>query len=113
MILVVLTDKGVLTQPIEATSLSDAGTQLKQIYGLGSGTVRVGVILPTLTGKLTQNPTDPAQATLSMSGDAQTQQTIRNNLATFLTVQSPTNAQMLAALRALARLAVGDLTGST
>lgn len=112
MILVVLTDEGVLTQPLEATSLVDAGDQLKQLYGLGSGQVRVGVILPTLTGVLTKHATDPAQSTIAMSGHAQTQQTIRNNLQTFLGVQSPTNAQVIAAVRALARLAIGDLTGA-
>ena len=113
MIFVVLTDTGVLTQPIEATSLTDASTQIKQLYGQGTGTLRIALLLPTVTGRLLQNPDDPALAQIQMTGDSQTQQQIRNNLATFLGVQSPTAAQVTAAVRALSRLAVGDFTGST
>ena len=112
MILVVLTDAGVLTQPIEATSLVDAGNQVKALYGLGTGTVRLAVLSPSVSGVLTQHPTNPALATLNMTGDAQTQQTIRNNLATFLALPSPTSAQVTAAVRALARLAVSDFSGT-
>lgn len=113
MIFVVLTDEGILTQPIEAATFSAAATQLKDLYGLGAGQIRIGVVLPSLTGALTRHPTDPQQATISMSGDSQNQQQIRNNLATFLGVQSPTNAQVIAAVRALARLATADFTGTT
>lgn len=113
MIFVALTDAGILTQPIEAASFAEAGAQLKQLYGLGTGQIRIGVLLPGVTGLLTQHPTDAAQSTLTMSGDSQNQQTIRNNLATFLGVQSPTNAQVIAAVRALARLATADFTGTT
>lgn len=113
MIVVALTDQGILTTPIEAATFADAGTQLRSLYGVGNGQLRVGVLLPGVTGVLTQHPTDPGQATLTMSGDSQNQQTIRNNLATFLGVQSPTNAQVIAAVRALARLSVADFTGTT
>lgn len=113
MLFVFLTDKGILTRPVVATSLSEAATQLKDHYGQGTGTVGVTVLIPSLTGVLTQHPDDPQQATLSMTGDSQNQQQIRNNLNTFLGVQSPTAAQVTAAVRALARLATADFTGTT
>lgn len=113
MIFVVLTDSGMLTQPIEANTLAEAANQIKAMYGQGTGTVRVALLLPTVTGRLQQNPDDPNAATLQMTGDSQTQQQIRNNLNTFLGVGSPTAAQVTAAVRALARLATADFTGAT
>lgn len=113
MLLIVVSDQGVLTVPLEATSQADAVAQVKQLYGKGTGQVRLGLVLPDVTGRLVQDPNDPAAATLSMTGDSQTQQTIRANLQTFLGIASPTNSQVVAAVRALARLAVGDLTGSS
>ena len=113
MLFVVLTDKGIQTVPLEATSQADAVAQIKQLYGQGNGQIRVGLVLPDVTGRLSQDPNDPAASTLNMTGDSQTQQTIRQNLQTFLGVQSPSNAQVVAAVRALARLAVGDFTGSS
>lgn len=113
MIFVVLTDEGILTQPLEAATFAAAATELKNQYGLGAGQVRIGVVLPSLTGTLTKHATDPQLATITMSGDSQNQQQIRNNLQTFLGVQSPTNAQILAAVRALARLAIADFTGTS
>lgn len=113
MFFVVMSDVGVLTAPFAASSLSDAAAQLKQFYGVGTGQVRLALLLPTVTGVLTQHPTDPAQATINMTGDSQNQQQIRNNLNTFLGVANPTAAQVTAAVRALARLAVADFTGTT
>src|SRR5690348_13812176 len=103
MLFVILTDQGVLTQPLDATSFADAGAQVKALYGQGAGTVRIAALLPELTGTLHQAD-DPANATITMSGDSQTQKTIRDNLTTFLGLASPTNAQVVAAVRALARL---------
>lgn len=111
MLFMVISDKGVLTQPLEATSQADAAAQLKQLYGQGTGQVRFALLFPAVMGVMMQ-AADPANATIQTTGDAQTQQTIRNNLATFLGLQTPTNAQVVAAVRALARLAVTDLTGS-
>lgn len=113
MIYVVLTDAGVETRPIVAATLADAADQIKQLHGQGTGQLRVALMLPTVTGTLTQNPTDPLLATIAMTGDSQTQQTIRQNLTTFLAVPAPNQAQVTAAVRALARLATGDFTGST
>lgn len=113
MIFVALTDAGILTRPIEAATFADAATQIKTLYGLGTGTIRIGVLLPSVTGVLTQHPTDPAQSTLSMTGDSQNQQQIRANLTTFLGVASPSQAQVTVTVRALARLAVADFTGTT
>lgn len=112
MLFVLLSDAGIDTQPIEAATLADAAAQIKQLHGRGSGQLRIALAFPSLTGVVTQNA-DPALATISMTGDSQTQQTIRNNLTTFLGAQSPSNAQVIAAVRALARLAVSDFTGST
>lgn len=112
MIFVVLTDEGVLTQPIEAATLADAATAIKQLYGQGTGQLRLALLLPTVTGRLLQDPNDPNAAVLQMTGDSQTQQTLRTNLQTFLGVGSPTNAQVIAAVRTLARLAIGDFSGT-
>lgn len=126
MIFAVLTDQGILTQPIEAATLTDAATQIKQLYGQGNSQVRIALVLPTVTGRLIQNA-DPALATIQMSGDSQTQQQVRNaagnalagNVA-YLAIVAPTNAQVVAQTRALTqqvdaliRLAVGDFTATT
>lgn len=113
MIFVLLTDEGIETVPIEAANQADAVAQIKQLHGLGNRQIRIGLVFPDITGRLQQDATNPESATLQMSGDSQNQQTIRNNLQTFLGVQSPTNAQILAAVRALARLATADFSGST
>jgi hypothetical protein len=112
MIFVVLSDEGIDTQPLEATSQADAANQLKQLHGRGSGQVRFALMFPTIMGVI-QQAADPANATIQMAGDAQTQKTIRDNLQAFLAIQAPTNAQVLAAVRALARLAVADLSGTS
>ena len=127
MLFVVLTDAGVLTDPLEATSFSDAATQLKQLYGLGNGQVRISVLLPQLTGTLNQNPTDPTQATITMDAGQQNQANIRQNAqtaltnnATYLGIANPTTAQAVAQVRALTqqmdgviRLLVGDFSATT
>lgn len=126
MIFLIITDQGIHTQPVEATNLADAATKIKQLYGFGTGQIHVALLLPTVTGTLTQNQ-DPSLATIQMTGDSQTQQQIRNAAgnaltanATYLAIGSPTNAQVVAQTRALTqqvdgliRLAIGDFTATT
>lgn len=127
MLFIALSDQGVYTQPISAISLADAANQLKQIYGLGTGTVNIAVLLPDAIGTITQNPTDPSQATITQTGDGATQAQINNaasaalaNNTAYLALTNPTTAQAVAQVRALTqqvdaliRLAVGNFSGTT
>lgn len=113
MLFVVLSDAGVNTKPIEAASQADAATQLRALYGHGSGQVRFALLFPAVSGVIVQ-AADPANATIQMTGDALTQKQIRDNLVTFLSLgATPGAAAVTAAVRALARLAVSDLSGPT
>jgi hypothetical protein len=131
MLFLVLSDAGLETKPIVAPDLANAADQIRGRFGAGLNgdgvtPINVAVLLPNLTG--TVNPAaDPSQATLTMSGDAQTQATIRQNAKTalanntiYLALNPPTQAQVVAQVAALTRqvdalirLAVGDFTGTT
>lgn len=127
MLFFVFSDQGIETQPLEAPDLATAADQLRQRYGLGTGQVRLAVILPDDVGIINQDPTSAANATITRLSDAANQDTLRQqadqalaNNATYLGITSPTNAQVVAQVRALTRqvdalirLAVGDFSGST
>lgn len=126
MLLVVVTDKGILSQPLEATSQADAVAQLKDLYGVGSGQVRFALLSPTVMGVI-QQASVAADATISMTGDAQTQKQIRDALVTalknnqdYVVAGSHTSPEIAAQVVALTRQVdglirstVGDLSGTT
>lgn len=127
MLFLVISDDGIYARPLTASNLADAASQIKQLYGLGNATINVAAIIPELTGTLVQDPVDPAQATITQTGDSGTQATLISqantaltNNATYLALQSPTTAQALAQVRALTqqvdgliRLAVGNFSGTS
>lgn len=131
MIFFALTDSGLVTRPIVAASLSDAADQLRVMFGAGLNgdgvtPVNVAALIPAAVAMITP-ASDPTKATITVTGDAATQQTIRNNAsqalatnATYLGLANPTTAQAVAQVAALTRqidalirLAVANFSGTT
>lgn len=104
MIFFVFTDTGLMTAPIVGATFQEAVANMKAaLPATTAATVKVGIILPHLTGQI-----DTATGTLSMSGDAQVQAALRSQAgdalaanATYLAIGAPTNAQVVAQVRAL------------
>lgn len=131
MIFFALTDSGLVTRPIVAASLADATDQLRVMFGNGLNgdgvtPVKVAALIPAAVATVTP-ASDPTQATITVTGDAATQQTVRNNAsqalaanATYLGLATPTTAQAVAQVAALTRqidalirLAVANFSGTT
>jgi len=128
MIFLVLTDDagpgGV--QAVQASGLSDAADQIRQLVAAAgsefAAPAQIGVVLPQFTATI--EPGDPP--TVTFSGDQDTQRTLRNaaqtaltNNQTFLAVSNPTNAQIVAQVKAvtrqvdgLIRFLVADFSGT-
>lgn len=127
MLFLVLTDEGINTVPLDAPDLSTAADQIRQQYGLGTGQVRVAVVLPDDVGIINQDPTSAANATIARTGDAANQalllsqaNTALTNNATYLALTTPTTAQAISQVAALTRqvdalirLAVGNFSATT
>lgn len=130
MLLLVISDQGIETQPIEAASPQDMIAELQKRYadglhGDGVTPVQIALVLPHYTGQISPNGTDTGD--FAATGDSATLRTLlaaaetalTNNKA-FLALAAPTAAQAITQVQALTRqvdalirLAVGDLSGTS
>lgn len=126
-------DGNLYSQPITASSLTAAAAQVKQLYGAGLNgdnqtPVNVALFVPDQIGTVTPDGSgNPANATLTATGDGANQATVRQNAQTavtnnqtYLGLASPTNAQVVAQVAALTRqmnglikFVLGDFSSSS
>lgn len=65
MLFFLISEQGIVHQPIEAPTLADATEKILEHVGLGNRTIVVAAAITVATATVKQHPTDPTKATLT------------------------------------------------